>query len=156
MDDQLLEIVGKHRLTESLLDAGIEVAFPARDRGIDLIAYSDTDVQLGRFVALPIQMKSASKTCFSIAQKYSKFPDMLIAYVWNLSEPGNTRIFVLNQDEAVRIASAMKYTETDSWINKGTYVVTRPSTKLVEMLRQYEVSRTTWSTQIRKIVARKL
>jgi len=42
MDDQLLEIVGKHRLTESLLDAGIEVAFPARDRGIDLIAYSDT------------------------------------------------------------------------------------------------------------------
>jgi hypothetical protein len=79
MDDQLLEIFGRHRLIESLLKAGLEVAIPARDRGVDLIAYSDTDVRLGRFVGIPIQMKAASKACFSIDKKYSKFHDMLVA-----------------------------------------------------------------------------
>ena len=55
MDDQLLEIVGKHRLTESLLDAGIEVAFPARDHGIDLIAYSET--ALGPKTTVPAALR---------------------------------------------------------------------------------------------------
>ena len=66
MDDQLLELCGRHRLTESLLKAGLEVAFPARDHGIDLIAYSDRNLQLGRFVAMPIPMKAASEASFSI------------------------------------------------------------------------------------------
>jgi len=117
MDDQLLEIFGRHRLIESLLKAGLEVAVPARDRGVDLIAYSDTDVRLGRFVGIPIQMKAASKACFSIDKKYSKFHDMLVAYVWNVLDPSNTHIYVLTQEEAVRVANEMNYTATDSWIN---------------------------------------
>ena len=124
MDDQLLELCGKHRLTENLLGAGLEVAFPARDRGIDLIGYADIDSRLGRFVAAPIQMKAASEACFLIDRKYSKVHDMLIAYVWNVSEPANTQIYVLTQQEAVGLATEMKYTATQSWIDKGVYVVT--------------------------------
>jgi hypothetical protein len=155
MDDQLLEIVGRHRLIESLLQADIEVAFPARDHGVDLIAYSDTDVSLGQFVGFPIQMKSASTASFSISQKYSKFPGMLLAYVWNVSERSNTQIYALTQEEAVRIATDMKYTATDSWIKHGTYVVTRPSPKLVELLRPFEVGKTTWKERLQKLSARK-
>lgn len=44
---------------------------------------------------------------------------MLIAYVWNLSEPANTKIFVLSHQEAVGIATEMKYTATESPIGKG-------------------------------------
>lgn len=148
MDDQLLEMFGKHRLTESLLNADLEVAFPARDRGIDLIAYSDVNAQLGHFVGLPIQMKAASKACFSIDRKYFRFPDLLIAFVWNVSEAGNTKIYALSQREAVQIAAEMKYTATDSWNKKGSYVVTRPSPRLVEMLAPYEVNNARWAERI--------
>ena len=62
---------------------------------------------------MPIQMKAASEACFSIDRKYSKFHDMLIAYVWNVAEPVRTKIYVLNQEEALRIATEMKYTMTE-------------------------------------------
>jgi hypothetical protein len=151
MDDQLLELCGRHRLTESLLGAGLEVAFPARDRGVDLIAYADIDHRLGRFVAAPIQMKAASAACFSIDRKYSKFHDMLIAYVWNVSEPANTQIYVLTQQEAVDIATELKYTATESWVVKGVYVVTHPSRRLVEKLRSHEASRARWEEKILRV-----
>ena len=151
MDDQLIELCGRQRLTESLLGAGLEVAFPARDRGIDLIAYADVDHRLGRFVAAPIQMKAATGACFSIDKKYSKFHDIVIAYVWYVSEPANTQIYVLTQQEAVDLATEMKYTATESWIGKGVYVVTHPSRQLVERLRSHEASRTRWEEKILRV-----
>ena len=39
MDTQMIEIMGRNRLIDELLRAGLEVALPLRDRGIDLIAY---------------------------------------------------------------------------------------------------------------------
>lgn len=77
-----------------------------------------------------------------------------MAYVWNVSEPGNTQIYVLKQDDAVRIATEMKYTDTESWIKKGAYVVTRPSPKLVDMLRPYEVGENTWENLIQEMSGR--
>ena len=148
MDDQLLELCGRNRLTESLLGAGLEVAFPARDRGIDLIAYADIDRRLEKFAAVPIQMKAASGASFSIDQKYSKFHDMLIAYVWNVSQPADTQIYVLTQKEAVDIATEMKYTTSESWTGKGVYVVTHPGRELTEKLRPYLVSREKWQQKI--------
>ncbi|MHB2036215.1 MAG: hypothetical protein ACYCPW_05680 [Nitrososphaerales archaeon] len=41
MDTQLVELAGRNWLTSELLKAGLEVARPERDRGIDLIAYVD-------------------------------------------------------------------------------------------------------------------
>ena len=66
MDAQTLELIGQHRLAGEVLRAGMEVAFPARDRGVDLIAYVDLDRQLDRFVGKPIQMKAASRRSFGI------------------------------------------------------------------------------------------
>lgn len=58
----------------AVLRAGIEVARPERDRGVDLIAYVDRDARLGRFVARPIQMKAATKRVFSLDPKCANFP----------------------------------------------------------------------------------
>jgi hypothetical protein len=73
---------------------------------------------------------------------------MLIAYVWNVSEPANTQIYVLRQDEALRIATEVKYAATDYWINKGLYVVTHPGRELIEKLRPYVVSREKWQQKV--------
>lgn len=84
-DTQLVEIIGRNRLINELLVAGIEVAQPLRDRGIDLIAYIDIDDEVEKFTAIPIQMKAASARVFSINRKYEKFlPNLVIAFVWGL------------------------------------------------------------------------
>ena len=44
MDTQTIEILGRNRLVNELLVAGLEVAIPLRDRDIDLIAYIDLTV----------------------------------------------------------------------------------------------------------------
>lgn len=41
LDTQSIEIIGHNRLVDELLLAGLEVALPLRDRGVDLITYVD-------------------------------------------------------------------------------------------------------------------
>lgn len=81
MDPQVVELLGRNRLTDEILRGGLEVAHPSRDRGIDLIAYADIDTNVPSFIARPIQMKAASVQSFGINQKYKKFPNLLIAFV---------------------------------------------------------------------------
>ncbi|MGA3024700.1 MAG: hypothetical protein ABSF98_08030 [Bryobacteraceae bacterium] len=40
-DSQVVKVLGRNLLIAELLGAGLEVALPIRDRGIDLIAYAD-------------------------------------------------------------------------------------------------------------------
>lgn len=47
IDTQTIELVGQHRLASELLQSGLEVVFPAQDHGVDLIAYTDLDQQVG-------------------------------------------------------------------------------------------------------------
>jgi hypothetical protein len=87
-DKQVIEILGRNRLVDELLSAGLEVALPLRDRGIDLIAYADSGDGLPEFAARPIQMKAASCESFSLDSKYSKFHDMILAFIWNIGSDG--------------------------------------------------------------------
>ena len=61
MDSQTIEILGRNRLVDELLVAGLEVATLLRDRGIDLIAYVDLAADASKFAAVPISMKAASE-----------------------------------------------------------------------------------------------
>ncbi|HEY2342877.1 MAG TPA: hypothetical protein VGH90_07605 [Chthoniobacteraceae bacterium] len=65
-DSQKVGLLGRNRLVDELLRANLEVAFPIRDRGIDLIAYADLSTSVTRYVARPIQMKAAWAESFVI------------------------------------------------------------------------------------------
>src|SRR5436190_22800977 len=86
IDTQVVELLGRHRLMGELLRDGLEVAVPARDRGVDLIAYADLSRQVARFAARPLQMKAFTASGFSVAQKYMRIADLLLAYVWYLGD----------------------------------------------------------------------
>ena len=65
LDSQQVELIGRNLLIAQLVADGLEVAVPTRDRGVDLIVYSDRE-EHGRFVAKPIQLKAlveALKKC---------------------------------------------------------------------------------------------
>src|ERR1700680_1539553 len=143
MDAQLVEMLGRHRLIAELLRANLEVAIPARDRGIDLIAYADLGTQVTRFSACPIQLKAAIGGSFSVDRKYARFPNLLMAYGWYLEDLAKTVTYATTHPEAVAVADAMGYTQTASW-ERGLYVVTKPSPELVAHLEPFRMTPEKW------------
>lgn len=144
MDTQTLELVGRHRLASELLTAGIEVAFPSRDRGIDLIAYLDLGGPGGRFLARPIQMKAASRRSFSIHRKYEKFGDLLLAYVWHVDGQEPPETYALTCAEATAIGDEMGWLRTASWTEQGAYSTTQPGTRLCGLLAPFRMTPDGW------------
>lgn len=149
-DPQLIEVLGRNWLVGQIMQAGLEVAIPERDHGIDLILFKDIDLSK-KFTAYPIQMKAATKGVFSLNPKYAKFSQLFIVYVWNVREPDKTVCYVLTFGEALQVAEKMGYTKTNSWITGGTrkrrgYSTTRPSKKLVGLLAPFKMDQSTWHT----------
>jgi hypothetical protein len=89
MDPQAVEILGRNLLIADLVTAGIEVSVPLRDRGIDLIAYCDLTSVTSRFSAIPIQLKASTTRSFAVDRKYSKIPNLVIAYIWGVGSSGS-------------------------------------------------------------------
>lgn len=148
MDTQTIELIGRHRLASELLQAGLEVAFPARDRGIDLIAYVDIDRELGRFVGKPIQMKAASQQSFGIWKKYLKIQDMILCFVWHLDGSKEAETYALTCSEAIAVGEAMGWTRTASWNEKGGYSTTRPGAELCRLLAPHRMTPELWWVKV--------
>ena len=146
LDSQQVELIGRNLLIAQLVAGGLEVAVPTRDRGVDLIAYSDREDH-GRFVAKPIQLKAASAQAFSIDQKYERVTELLLAYVWNVADPTNALTMCLTYSEALAVASEMGWTTTASWKN-GKYSNNSPGRRLRELLVPYEMHPGAWRERI--------
>jgi hypothetical protein len=92
-DSQLTELSGRHFLIAQLVLGGLEVAIPARDRGVDLIAYLDLSTETKRFVSCPIQMKASQEARFSLDRKYEKIAGLLLAFVWHIEDPSKACVY---------------------------------------------------------------
>ena len=147
MDSQVTEVLGRNHLVSELLRAGLEVAEPIRDRGIDLIAYSDIDKRLSAFVACPIQMKASSGESFSVDAKYAQFPNLIIAHVWHVNDTEEPVTYAVSYQESLAIATEMGWTATQSWA-KGYYANTRPGVRLRDLLAQHRMTPAKWWTKI--------
>jgi hypothetical protein len=147
LDTQVIELIGRNRLGSELLHAGLEIAVPARDRGIDLIVYADLSSQVKAFTACPIQMKAASNRSFSLFRKYEKFANLIIAYVWFVDDPQKTETYALTYPEALEVATEMGWTKTESWARDG-YSTTSPSDKLLNILAKHRMTKEKWREKV--------
>ena len=150
MDTQVIEILGRNRLVDELLLAGLEVALPERDRGIDLIAYVDLVDSAASFAAVPIQMKAASARSFVVDKKYERISNLVMAFVWGLQDPDHAQTFALTHNESVAVATEMGWTATPSW-ERGKYSTSAPSSKLCQLLQPYRMSPSAWRAKISKV-----
>jgi hypothetical protein len=126
-----------------LLAAELEIAVPARDRGVDLIAYAELGSRVKNFSAVPIQMKAFSARGFGINRKYEKISNLLLAFVWEVAAPTSSTIYVMNYIEALAVADTLGWTATESW-RRGAYVTTTPSRRAVALLEQYRATPRVW------------
>jgi hypothetical protein len=134
LDSQVTERLGENILVAELMQAGLEVAEPIRDRGIDLLVYRDRK----RFRALPVQLKVATVESLGIYRKYEKIPDLLIVHVWRVLEPQRV-IYALNYKDALKVCEAMGYTKTASWTEKDGYSTRHISAKLRDLLEPHRI-----------------
>ena len=132
-DSQVVEILGRAHLEVLFYKAGIEVAKPSRDKGVDLVAY-----MLDPFKAVPIQIKAASAKSFSVHQKYERFPGLIMAYVWNLQDEkgSEVEVYLLTYEQAHDVARRLGWTDTRSW-KRGGYSTSAPSREIITMLRPF-------------------
>jgi hypothetical protein len=147
MESQIIELLGRNRLIDELVRAGLEVALPIRDRGIDLIAYADIGPGVAQFAAVPIQMKACSQSAFSLDAKYAKFPNLLIAHIWHIDSPQDEVTFAMNYNEGLAVATAMGWTRTASWA-KGYYANNRPGAKLRDLLEPHRMTPDRWRQKV--------
>ena len=117
LDTQQIELVGRAWLEARLIRAGFEVARPARDRGIDLIAFSDTASET--FWACPIQLKAASAESFSLDRKYAN-RGIVMAYLWDALSIEPTLFLVPYEDALSLLGNAQN---TKSWEIDGRWAV---------------------------------
>ena len=153
MDTQVVELLGRNRLTSELLRAGLEVAIPVRDRGVDLIAYINIGERLDAFVSCPIQMKAATKASFNLARKYERILNLILAYVWHVDDASRAVSYALTYAEAFAIGEQMGWTRTPSW-EKGVYSTSRPSARLRELLEPYRMTSRKWRDKLTAVIAR--
>ena len=139
-DNQIVELAGRYRLASELQRAGIEVARPERDHGVDLIAFIDS----GTFRARPVQLKSSRHENFNVHRRYARFPELMMVYVWDLDLP-TSRFFALTYPDAEAICEAMGWTTTHSWKGKtkgpAGYGTRKPSSGLQCLLDKYEIKK---------------
>ena len=143
IDSQQTELIGAAILTASLVADGIEIAQPARDDGVDLLAYD-----LNTSALVPIQLKASTRTAFTLDTKYAATPDLRLVYVWNVSDPGAAQIYCLTYVEAFSVAAEMGWTSTPTWSARGRYATTRPSATTHELLAPYRVAAGEWPARL--------
>jgi hypothetical protein len=144
LDTQVVELLGRQRLMGELLHDRLEVAVPARDHGIDLIAYADLSPHVEQFTARPIQMKASSKSAFSVATKYIRLADLIMAYVWHLDTVQSAVSYAMPYAEAVKVAEEMGWTKTASWQEGGGYSTSSPPKRLLALLEPYRMGPGKW------------
>jgi hypothetical protein len=143
-DPQFVEIFGRHYLITEIMRAGIEVAVPVRDRGIDLVAYVDLDSSTKPFCARPIQLKANWETGFAFDRKYEKFHDLVVAYVWHLNDPPRTATYALTwQEISVMASDAGLGVEAG-----GRWAITKPGKDLTSRLEAFRMTREKWRTKM--------
>jgi hypothetical protein len=147
-DSQQVEIFGRSALTAQLVADGLEVATPERDIGIDLLAYT-----LDPWGVVPVQMKCSRNAVFSVHRKYSRFPGLLMVYVWNVGSE-DVEFYAMAWDEAHAIADRLGWTRTRSWEEGpqgGGYGTTRPSARVREELAVHRMRPGAWPNLVRRL-----
>lgn len=102
-------------VTSRLLSLGVDVARPASNNGVDLIAFGGPPWWI-----VPVQVKSASTERIVFKREWFKIPGLVLVFVWL----GSGRCFVFDGLPDVELFLGDS-ADTDSWRTRGDWAITR-------------------------------
>ena len=104
-----------------LLRRHIDVAYPAHDGGVDLIAYKESNFGL----VIPIQVKTRSGPGYNFQRRWFRIPTIIVVHVWHATT--NPEFYIFESIDQVEEALGEKHAATESWEGSGSYSVTDPT-----------------------------
>jgi hypothetical protein len=120
------------KVAAELMRRGVEIAHPASDVGVDLLAYRlDTGMRTARkFV--PIQVKAYSGPGYQFHKSwFDRATDLALVVVNNLATDPKFYVFSSIEDVEAAIGN---HALTGSWMLRGIWTVTTPSKPDVALL----------------------
>jgi hypothetical protein len=122
---------GEALVAAELMRRGVNVAYPAYDGGIDLLACRE--LNFSRVV--PIQIKSRSSTGYNFQRSWFRIKGLVLVQVWHVSAKPEFYIFGNLQD--VEEALGAEHCATPSWVTHGRFSVTDPGRENLDRMRPH-------------------
>jgi hypothetical protein len=126
---------GEALVAAELLRQNIDVAYPAYDGGVDLIAYEGHE--FGRVVQ--IQVKTRSGTNYTFHKTWFDSRIVLVQVWFAVTDP---QFFVFSNLDQVEQALGPEHAQTKSWKVDGVYHVGNPTKAHIERM---QLHRSQWS-----------
>jgi hypothetical protein len=99
MDSEMLELVGRARLMDEMMEDGVNVALPMGACEMDMLAYVNSRTGPCRIVSVPINVASFCSDALSSNLEAARVSGLLIALVWGIGNPEDVRTFALTPAE---------------------------------------------------------
>jgi len=122
---------GELLVAGELLRRGIDVAIPAYDRGIDLLAYREHDLTK----VVPIQVKARAETGYNFQRSWFKYNGLVLVHAWRMQYAPQFYIFGGLDD--VEEALGPTSSKSKSWAVDGRYNVTDPGPELIARMQSH-------------------
>ncbi len=116
----LIGKAGEMLVAAELMRRGVEVAHPASDVGVDLLAYRLSEGHAVPAKIVPIQVKAYSGTGYVFQKRwFERAPGVVLASVW-LTAAKVPQFYIL--ENLVRVEQALgAHAATESWTNRGIW-----------------------------------
>jgi hypothetical protein len=88
-------------------------------------------------------MKVSSASAFGVFRKYERVADLILAYVWHLSDPAQAVTYAMTNPQARALADVQGWTATAAW-ETGGYTTSKPSRQLMTLLEPYRMGPGRW------------
>jgi len=119
----LIGKAGELLVAAELMRRGIEVAFPASDVGVDMLAYRLDPKQAVARKFVPIQVKARSATGYNFQKTwFDRCPGVVLIQVWYAET--DPEFYVLESLARAEEALGPVHAASDSWRVTGRYSVT--------------------------------
>jgi hypothetical protein len=112
---------GEALVAGGLLRRHIDVAHPAHDGGIDLLAYRSHDLTH----VIPIQVKTRTSTCYEFQKDWFRIPGLVLIQVRYVGE--TPEFYIFGGIDDVESALGPQHVASPSWTDRGMYNVTMPN-----------------------------
>jgi hypothetical protein len=136
IDPALIGKSGELLVAAELMRRGVEVAYPASDVGIDLLAYRLVRGKIAANKFVPIQVKTRSASGYFFQKDwFDRAPGLVLVHVWWVSETPEFYVFQNLEEVEEALGSHAK---TGSWQAKGGYSVTEATKRHDELMRRHK------------------
>lgn len=148
MDAATIRLLGRHRIADDLIRAGLHAAVPLADgSGIDLFAFAIPGSAGETFVAIPVRVRASSGRSFGFDEDAERIPNLLHAFVWGIGSQ-EERVYAMSHREARGVAEKLGFTLATSG-QFALYEQHSPQRPLLEVMEPYRMTPEAWKQRLR-------